>query len=588
MKHSIYTFIFVCLFSQTIIFQTKAQSFEHCWQDFFLSAAYDVAYSEYDSTWIVGGQNGNFALDNWPHFDGYISKFDGKGNLLWQVNNLTQWEIGSVNTVLALPDGKILVGGLIGLCDVGPATYLLQMNSDGEALWYKEGAVTDNTTSMSLLPNNRVVLLGISTLSIIDFEGNVIWSSSLNVSSDYHKKSLIITKQGDFLVGGKEFLNLYSKDDGSLLQHQELEGRVSGLASSADNEGYVAIVQNNILQIDTNLQVTNSHNTNFLFEDMLELSLLPYGLLAVLGRHQGQFRVAVLEAKSLILVNDFYLDNPLLVPISIGYSGDLMAIVGGNFSPPYPFSSNYDSFWGLTGAKGTASSFIQVVSPFVAPNIHSVDAGIEAFNFSSADLLDGGSCWFGPYLSQIALKDVELTIRNFGEKPIENIQVNFRSNNSCSNICLSTFTIMEKLNNITIEENETYTFALGDIIIPNKLTQSSYELCFWTSIPNQKIDTNHNNDQYCEILTFTDIEAQNTLSQIQIYPNPTKDLFVIEAPENQSNELQLQLINTQGQILVETHFTQKMEIDVSRYPIGVYLLKVSDGFNSYTEKLLKD
>lgn len=147
---------------------------------------------------------------------------------------------------------------------------------------------------------------------------------------------------------------------------------------------------------------------------------------------------------------------------------------------------------------------------------------------------------------------------------------------------------MEKVENIAIEANTSYVFNLGDIIIPNKLTQSSYEICFWTSIPNEKIDVNGSNDLYCETVVFTDIEDKNPLSSFNVFPNPSQDKFTVEVTSPQNKELQLQLLNTQGQVLYQTNFSQTLEMDLSSYPIGVYLLKVTDGFNRYTKKLLKN
>lgn len=580
MKPSIYAFLSICLLSYSLAFSpVNAQSFEHCWQEFFISIATDVAYSEYDDTWVVGGQEGNFSENNWPSFDAYLAKFDMEGNLLWQVNNLTGQEIGNINEVLPLPNGDILVGGEIGACDLGGSRHLFKLNSEGETIWKEnEDWGHGNVSELLLLPNNQVIVLEYEQISLMDLDGNFIWSFPLE-DINY---SLAILNENQFLIGGRNSLRIYESGSGNLLQERILQEGVpiwqadivlNIIPIEAEDEYLVLLNNNTLLRIDENLTTLESFDLSSYFETSHHLTGLPNQRLGILGKHQEQSKVMILD-KSLNKVNDFYFGNNNVFPTSIASSDQYIAVSGQN-----PSHQNWN---------GNSSSFIQVFSILEEVSRSETDAGIEAFSFSSAELLEVGFCWGEESLvNQITLKDVELEIKNFGENPINDIQVNFRSDNSCFSICSSAFTIMENFENLAIESNTSHLFNLGDITIPGKSTQSSYELCFWISIPNEKIDINSKNNIFCETVFFTDIEDKNPLSSFNLYPNPSQDKFTIEVPSIQNKELQLQVLDMQGKLLYQTSFPQKLDLDLSSYPIGVYLLKVSDGFNSHTEKLFR-
>ena len=85
------------------------------------------------------------------------------------------------------------------------------------------------------------------------------------------------------------------------------------------------------------------------------------------------------------------------------------------------------------------------------------------------------------------------------------------------------------------------------------------------------------------------IDDNNLYNQIKIYPNPTDDIFTIEIKELVKNT-KIKLLNFKGQLLekYEVGTNNKIPIDLSVYPSGIYFVRVSNGIKTYNTKIIKE
>lgn len=90
-----------------------------------------------------------------------------------------------------------------------------------------------------------------------------------------------------------------------------------------------------------------------------------------------------------------------------------------------------------------------------------------------------------------------------------------------------------------------------------------------------------------EVTTTKKLQTSDVKSkQWKVYPNPVKQLLMIEQLESDKNNIQL--FDFQGKEVVNTKYTNK-GIDLVHLPKGVYILKISvDGQVKHTQKIIKD
>ena len=84
----------------------------------------------------------------------------------------------------------------------------------------------------------------------------------------------------------------------------------------------------------------------------------------------------------------------------------------------------------------------------------------------------------------------------------------------------------------------------------------------------------------CEYLGVSD----NELSELSIYPNPTKGSLFVNSTNNDTIQ-SLQLYSTTGKLLLET---KTAEIDLGNLPTGLYLLKIKTDNGISVKKVIKE
>ncbi len=87
------------------------------------------------------------------------------------------------------------------------------------------------------------------------------------------------------------------------------------------------------------------------------------------------------------------------------------------------------------------------------------------------------------------------------------------------------------------------------------------------------------------LVTGTELNAMNGL---RVYPNPVnQDKLLINVPDNFSNELEVSILNNQGQRVKRNSLTKNENvISVSDLSVGIYYVRVKSGENSFTKKIM--
>ncbi len=79
-------------------------------------------------------------------------------------------------------------------------------------------------------------------------------------------------------------------------------------------------------------------------------------------------------------------------------------------------------------------------------------------------------------------------------------------------------------------------------------------------------------------------------SHLNIYPNPSEGIFIVQPGFSSSNTFDLSVKNIQGQEVVVRSYTNKgslLELDLMNVPTGIYFVYLTDGSRHYMNKVVK-
>lgn len=185
-----------------------------------------------------------------------------------------------------------------------------------------------------------------------------------------------------------------------------------------------------------------------------------------------------------------------------------------------------------------------------------------------------------PTYYTVAFQDVKITVRNYGNNPVENLYLRTKQSNRMK---------FENLNLLPGEEVDLiwdeikFSFSTN----PAGLT---LDLCLWTSHPDLLMDLDASNDSYCTdfLVNSKDILAHNSF---KLYPNPAHGMLNMQwNGQIASNDAICRIINIEGKLIKQMGIDLRQgiaSIPVENWPSGVYFVQLFDGGGeSYSERFL--
>jgi len=135
-------------------------------------------------------------------------------------------------------------------------------------------------------------------------------------------------------------------------------------------------------------------------------------------------------------------------------------------------------------------------------------------------------------------------------------------------------------------------FNINQSCTVKAISNPGYKFLNWTDNTHiVSIDTNFTftikaNRKLVANFTSTLGIKENTLNNISIYPNPTKDNLTIEI--NSTKEQRLEIINLIGQTIYTNIINKKATINTSAFANGVYIIKLYTNKETIVRKFVKE
>lgn len=159
---------------------------------------------------IIGGKTRDISSTN-THWDFYIIKTDEQGNTIWS-KTLGGSQGDLLNSIIEAQDKSILAVGYRVAVNTGGSAggadlWVVKMSEDGDILWsktYPGGSCKDIIQSSD---GNCVILTkynGSLVLHKIDDDGELVWITYVNNTSDIGGNCLIQTVDGEYVIAGSQ------------------------------------------------------------------------------------------------------------------------------------------------------------------------------------------------------------------------------------------------------------------------------------------------------------------------------------------------------------------------------------------------
>ncbi len=131
----------------------------------------------------------------------------------------------------------------------------------------------------------------------------------------------------------------------------------------------------------------------------------------------------------------------------------------------------------------------------------------------------------------------------------------------------------------------TYSWFKENVLIPNE----NNPFIKISELGNYKVQIDNEFSCFSQsgnfnVTALSDLKAESSFS---IYPNPARNIILLEAELNNSETI-IEIISLEGKILMsEKWLNNKQEMNISQLPQGVYIIRVSGNGPQGTNKLIK-
>jgi hypothetical protein len=149
--------------------------------------------------------------------------------------------------------------------------------------------------------------------------------------------------------------------------------------------------------------------------------------------------------------------------------------------------------------------------------------------------------------------------------------------------------LLKGSNNVFVQNISNSTASNGLFVwnvLSNLAEGTDYKISI-TSLTNANVQAISPNFSILKMVTGIEDEIFN--AQIAVFPNPSKDIFTVQMPEN-TKITQIKLLNILGQEVLQIspqNFTQKYLIDLHTYPNGMYYIYVESNRGIGIKKIMK-
>jgi len=514
---------------------------------------------DFDPSLSIYNLNGYIYLS-----DIFIQKLDSNRNLLWAKRIGSIYNDAAESITIDNNDNIYITGFFHDTVDFDPGpnvfnlntthggdehpeSFVLKLNSNGDFIWATHNANVSSSTSL-----NRGKNIQYDQLGYIYVAGELTGGADFNTGSS----SLTLISNGDYdnyiqkldTNGNFIWAKSYGGSSWNYIDDIDVDsyGNIYSIGVFKDSTDFdpgagVYIIPNNynshlfIQKLDINGEFiwAKSYSDNTFNSQGYEGSIVldQFDNIYIAGSYWGAIDFDPGPGVFNMTAQGINMD---LFIVKFNPSGDFIwakTVAGNKFIKCYSMSIDDSSSIYLTGSFSQTSDF---------------DTGINTYNLTSTGVLD-------TYILKLDSSGDFMWVKQL----------------ACSNRSQGNSITVYNSSDVYVTGIYRDTISLNPSLSPN--ISSGYEDFFAVKYNQENFSTS---------------VKEHTKLNLNVYPNPTLDLIHIERVETTS--LKIELLDYTGKnITAFTSNKQKISINLSKYPKGIYFIKITDSKTSIIKKVIK-
>ncbi|MEK7256925.1 MAG: T9SS type A sorting domain-containing protein [Bacteroidota bacterium] len=191
----------------------------------------------------------------------------------------------------------------------------------------------------------------------------------------------------------------------------------------------------------------------------------------------------------------------------------------------------------------------------------------------------------------IDFKDITVQVKNYGSDTLNDLTLRVKFYPPYPSICPQEQIFGKAYQNLQLAPEEDTTLSFNDFFYFKYLGQpdSLIQVCFWTAVPDDRLDAEPENDTWCEIFLVNDVE-EIAVGTLKIFPNPASDLLRIQLDENSlPGAATLRIFNAAGQLMQTSNLEigEEWQVGMGEFAPGFYFLEIEIEGKSGRYKFVK-
>ncbi len=552
-------FILSCFFMTVVCCFGHAQNGDHQFQ-FKLNNTLTKWVQAPDSAWFGIGYSVSF--NNPGAYFAFIIKFDPKmDHVIWS-NDTAFVSEGRISDISVLfdKDGGFYMAAILDACDHPSQDLIARFDSTGKRLWRKYTKKCCDPTQKAFLvlyPNDHVLFQTEAYTIELMPSGDFVYEVASNFS--WNGIKLLDNSQyllfGDHKVGKAGLLLLsvipYSINDNIIDVIQLPSG------------DWLLLGENTLSRMSSNFALLNQKPISDV-QNGSKFIKTDHAYWCTGKNIDGVSLLRRLDTLSLLVTETFSQDKKYELVTGFQVPGDTMIWLSGNTN----FDLNKTFF---LKSVPVSKPIINPVMDIALTDIRMVQTPISSYqeycDFDRSYKIDIGA--------------VYAKVTNNGSIPIARFKIN-GSYNSCRYFCpnFDEYTVSFEESLFPGESKEVLLFE--QFQLNGEQFPDSANLCFWTSLPDDRLDAHPENDKFCKHIesVVATSESSDILKRIQTSPNPALEEIVFTLDHILDGQLpcKLELLDITGKVVANATFNgNQYRFDRNNLPSGLYFYQIHQG-----------